>query len=172
MPAVPTWGPLLLSFLNGLDKLITSHMKKTHRILILLLSCAVTIQAAAADKDSTAVIKKGWTFGALPSIGYNSDLGFQYGALAEVYNYGDGSIFPQYKHLMYVEVNYTTKRSGLFRFFYDSKYLIPGVRVTLDLSYVPEAMADFLGFNGYRSVYNDKPLMTEGNTAGNIVYKQ
>jgi len=129
-------------------------MKKTYRFLILLLFCTVTLQAAAAGKDSTAVIKKGWTFGALPSIGYNTDLGFQYGALAEFYNYGDGSTFPQYKHLMYVEANYTTKRSGLFRFFYDSKYLIPGVRVTLDLSYVPEAMADFLGFNGYRSVYN------------------
>lgn len=70
-------------------------MKKTYRFLILLLFCTVTLQAAAAGKDSTAVIKKGWTFGALPSfIGYNTDLGFQYGALAEFYNYGDGSTFP------------------------------------------------------------------------------
>lgn len=131
-------------------------MKKTYLLLICLLLTELVVPAVAADKDSTAVVKKGWTFGALPSIGYNTDLGFQYGALAEVYYYGDGASFPQYKHLMYVEANYTTKRSGLFRFFYDSKYLIPSVRVTFDLSYVPEAMSDFFGFNGYRSVYNEE----------------
>ena len=87
-------------------------------------------------------------------VGYNTDLGFQYGALAEFFHYGDGDLFPKYKHLMYVEANYTTKRSGLFRVFYDSEYLIPKVRVTLDVSYIPEAMADFMGFNGFQSVYN------------------
>ena len=98
-------------------------MKKSYRLLIMMLLVFVTANTAAAQKDSTAIVKKGWTFGALPSIGYNTDLGFQYGALAEVYYYGDGSTFPQYQHLMYVEANYTTKRSGLFRFFYDSKCL-------------------------------------------------
>lgn len=107
--------------------------------------------------DSTKVndgIKRGWTFGALPSVAYNSDLGFQYGALAEIYNYGDGSTFPQYKHMMYVEGAYTTKRSGLFRFFYDSKYLIRNTRFTFDLTYIPDQMNDFYGFNGYQSVFN------------------
>ena len=140
-------------------------MKKTYRLLI-LLALIIATNVSAADKDSLSVVKKGWTFGALPSIGYDTDLGFQYGALAEVYYYGDGSTFPQYKHLMYVEANYTTNRSGLFRFFYDSKYLIPGVRVTFDLSYVPEVMADFLGFNGYRAVYNPAwGKVTEGEEA-------
>lgn len=129
-------------------------MKKIPTLLVCLFLLLPIAGIQAAEKDSTAVVKKGWSFGALPSVGYNTDLGFQYGALAEFYHYGDGDIFPQYKHLMYVEANYTTKRSGLFRFFYDSEYLIPKVRVTFDLSYIPEAMADFLGFNGYRSVYN------------------
>ena len=134
-------------------------MKKTTLTLFLIMTFCLSY-ASEADTLSTGKpksgdgIKRGWTFGALPSIGYNTDLGFQYGALAEVYYYGDGSTFPQYQHLMYVEANYTTKRSGLFRFFYDSKYLIPDVRVTFDLSYVPEAMSDFSGFNGYKSVYN------------------
>ncbi|MEE4286642.1 MAG: hypothetical protein V2I31_10845, partial [Mariniphaga sp.] len=37
------------------------------------------------------VIKKGWNFGALPTITFDTDLGFQYGALVNLYNYGDGS---------------------------------------------------------------------------------
>ncbi len=129
-------------------------MKKN---LFLLLSIALlfpVVSAQATEKDSTEIVKKGWSFGALPSVGYNTDLGFQYGALAEFFHYGDGDLFPKYKHLMYVEANYTTKRSGLFRVFYDSEYLIPKVRVTLDVSYIPEAMADFMGFNGFQSVYN------------------
>ena len=129
-------------------------MKKIQTMLECLFLLLPIAGIQAAEKDSTAVVKKGWSFGALTSVGYNTDLGLQYGALAEFYHYGDGDIFPQYKHLMYVEANYTTKRSGLFRIFYDSEYIIHKVRVTFDFSYIPEAMEEFLGFNGYRSVYN------------------
>jgi len=36
-------------------------------------------------------IKKGWNFGALPVVSYDSDLGLQLGALTNLYHYGDGS---------------------------------------------------------------------------------
>ncbi|MBK7713186.1 MAG: hypothetical protein IPJ37_21270 [Bacteroidales bacterium] len=40
-------------------------------------------------------IKTGWKFGgALPTITFDSDLGFQYGALVEFFNYGDGKQVP------------------------------------------------------------------------------
>ncbi len=106
-------------------------------------------------KEDPKKIKTGWTFGALPSVAYDADLGFQYGALANVYYYGDGSTYPEYLHSFYVEGAYTTKNYGLFRFFYDSKYLIPKHRLTVDVSYLPDAMCDFFGYNGYQSVYND-----------------
>ena len=62
-------------------------------------------------------IKKGWTFGALPSVAFDADLGFQGGLLGNVYYYGDGSIYPEYIHNFYVEAAYTTKHCGIFRFF-------------------------------------------------------
>ena len=43
-------------------------------------------------------IKKGFGFGALPAVSYDSDLGFQYGALVNLYDYGDGSRYPKYDH--------------------------------------------------------------------------
>jgi hypothetical protein len=89
--------------------------------------------------DEKKKIKTGWTFGALPSIAYDADLGFQFGALANVYYYGDGSTYPEYLHSFYVEAAYTTKNYGLFRFFYDSKYLIPKHRLTVDVSFLPDA---------------------------------
>lgn len=113
-----------------------------------------TVVTTSTDSIPAKKVKKGWNFGALPSVAYDADLGFQGGALANVYYYGDGSQYPEYIHSFYVEAAYTTKRYGLFRFFYDSKYLIPNHRLSVDMSYLPDAMCDFYGFNGYQSVYN------------------
>ncbi len=99
-------------------------------------------------------IKTGWNFGILPSIAYDADYGFQGGVLTNVYYYGDGSQYPEYIHSLYVEAAYTTKHHGIFRFNYDSKYLIPGYRLTLDATYLPDAMCDFYGYNGYQSKYD------------------
>ena len=106
------------------------------------------------EKKEKPAVRTGWTFGILPSVAYDADKGFQYGVLANIYNFGDGSIYPEYFHSLYVEAAYTTKRSGLFRFAYDSKYLIPNHRLKFDLSYLPDALCDFYGFNGYQTVYN------------------
>jgi hypothetical protein len=99
-------------------------------------------------------VKTGWTFGVLPSVAFDADLGFQGGVLGNVFYYGDGSTYPNYMHSMYVEAAYTTKRYGIFRFCYDSKHLIKNHRFSFDITYVPDAMSDFQGFNGYQSVYN------------------
>ena len=72
-------------------------------------------------------VKKGWNFAPFPSIGYNSDTGFQIGALCEIFDYGDGSTYPAYKHKFNVDLSWTTKDQVKLHFFYDSKYLIPKV---------------------------------------------
>lgn len=105
-------------------------------------------------QDAESKVKTGWTFGALPAISYNSDLGFQYGALVNLYHFGDGTTYPKYRHSLYAEISRYTKGSGVNRLFYDSEYLIPNIRITSDLSYFTEKAIDFYGFNGYNSVYN------------------
>ena len=128
-------------------------------VFIFVALFAMTSQAAGKDKvqatDSLGrKIKKGWNFGALPSVAFDADLGFQGGALANIYYYGDGSQYPEYIHSIYAEAAYTTKNYGIFRVNYDSKYLIPKHRLTLDATYQPDAMCDFYGYNGYQSVYD------------------
>ncbi|MGB4204486.1 MAG: hypothetical protein WBJ84_02575 [Bacteroidales bacterium] len=136
-------------------------MKKS--LIISLLSCIILstalcfISIPAFAQDTIAdksKIKTGWTFGALPAVSFNSDLGFQYGALVNFYYFGDGKSYPKYMHSLYGEVSRYTKGSGINRFFYDSEYLIPKVRVTADISYLTEKALDFYGFNGYDAVYN------------------
>ena len=101
-------------------------------------------------------VRTGWTFGILPSVAFDADLGFQYGVLSNVYYFGDGSTYPDYMHSLYFEAAYTTKNYGLFRFAYDSKFLIPKHRFSFDATFIPDQMSDFLGYNGYQSIYNNE----------------
>jgi len=122
-------------------------MKKTFSVLLISL---LVVSLSAQEKT----VKTGWNFGALPTITFDSDLGFQYGALVDLYQYGTGDIFPNYYHKLYLEVSKFTKGSGIYRFSYDSEHLIPGIRFSTDLAYLPDEAYDFYGFNGYDAVYN------------------
>jgi outer membrane protein assembly factor BamA len=100
-------------------------------------------------------VKTGFGFGALPAISYDSDLGFQYGAIVNLYDYGDGKEFPKYNHSLYLEWSRYTKGTGINRLMYDSEKLIKGIRTTVDVTYLTDQMLDFYGFNGYQSVYQE-----------------
>lgn len=123
-------------------------------ILGSLLILTLGLFAQETEEKKADKIKTGWNIGGLPVVAYDTDLGFEYGALVNLFNYGDGSIYPKYRHNVYAEVSRYTKGSGINRLFYDSKYLIPGLRITSDLAYLTDKTYDFYGFNGYESVFN------------------
>jgi outer membrane protein assembly factor BamA len=106
------------------------------------------------SKSRKDKIKKGWNLGAVPALAFDSDLGFRYGAVANIYNYGDGSVYPRYKHSIYLEWSRTTKGSGQNQIIYDSEYLIPNIRLTAEVNLLTEQALDFYGFNGYEAYYN------------------
>jgi outer membrane protein assembly factor BamA len=123
-------------------------MKKT---ISVLLASMLILTVSGQEKK----VKTKWKFGgALPAISYDSDLGFQYGALVEFFNYGDGSKYPGYFDHLYAEVSHYTKGSGIFRVMFESNHLIPGVEWSSDLSYLPDQASHFYGFNGYQAVFN------------------
>ncbi len=131
-------------------------MKRNHFTLIILIMfyCTTTSAQDEITTDSKEKIKKGWTFGAVPAIAYDSDIGFKYGGVVNFYDYGDGTFYPKYKQSIYLEWSRTTKGSGINQFTYDSEYLIPGIRTTAEISYLTEKALDFYGFNGYEAFYN------------------
>jgi len=143
---------------------------KYRTVTIILLSLTTfSLPIKGQQPDSTSKnIKTSWTFGALPVIAYDSDLGLEYGGLVNFYYYGDGTTYPTYRQSIYAEVSRYTKGSGINRLFYDSKYLIPGIRVTADMSYLTDKAADFYGFNGYETTYNKSWIDDAG---GNADYK-
>ena len=158
-----------------------NNLRKAFLLIIGLLTI-ISVSVAQENKQDKSKkekkeesIKKGWNLGALPVVSYNSDLGFQYGALVNLYDYGDGSRYPKYDHSIYFEASWYTKGSGLFRFYYDSEALIKGIRVSADVSYIPDQAYSFYGFNGYDAVYNhnwevDPPALDSNNSR--VFYRQ
>jgi hypothetical protein len=123
-------------------------------LLILFVHLDLFSQADSSMFPVKEKKKKGWTWAGLPVVAYDADMGLQLGVLGQVFYYGDGSTYPEYKHTIYAECYWFTKGSAVYQLFYDSKYLIPGkIRVTADLDYLTERALDFYGFNGAEANY-------------------
>ena len=126
-----------------------------------LMCVCLSVGLFAQDEKKDEGIKENWNFGALPTITFDTDLGFQYGALVNLFDYGDGERYPRYDHSLYFEVSRFTKGSGIYTFTYNSDRLIRGIETTLDISYLTDQAYDFYGFNGFESVIHSEWIDTE-----------
>jgi len=135
-------------------------------VVVLIVLCLGTLPSHPQETADSSILaqkelrkerkkNKPWGWVALPTFLYNTDIGFQFGGMVEVYNYRKNRpIFPEYYHKIYAEVSFTTKGGSIFQVFYDSRHLIRNIRTTADVTYLGEQALDFYGFNGYRSVYH------------------
>ncbi|MEN9444120.1 MAG: hypothetical protein RIS47_1010, partial [Bacteroidota bacterium] len=138
-------------------------MKKISIVLLTFL-CSLSIFAQDSIPSKKEVVKKGWSFGALPAIAFDTDMGFRYGGLTNFFDFGDGTMYPNYKQSIYMEWSHTTKGNDTKQLSYDSEYLIPKTRVSADLTYITENALDFYGFNGYESTFTPE-FAEEGDAA-------
>ena len=107
--------------------------------------------AAPAKKE---IIKTGYNFGPLPAVAFDADKGFQLGALLNIFDFGDGSTYPNPRQQWYFEASFFTKGSQLYTVSYDNRFLIPGVRWSTTFTLTNDKAMDFYGFNGYMSYFN------------------
>ncbi|MDD3806995.1 MAG: hypothetical protein PHE86_03025 [Candidatus Marinimicrobia bacterium] len=115
----------------------------------------LNVTCIQAENTPDVKTKSGLNVGAVPAIAYNTDTGFRYGIVVNLFHYGDGSLYPNYRYSIYTELSRTTKGSGTNQLFFDSKYLLPhGIRITAEINYLTEQTLDFYGFNGRESTYN------------------
>lgn len=132
-------------------------------IFALLCASLMTVSAFAQQSDDNVVaesakpkeiIKTGLNYGPLPAVAFDADKGFQMGALLNIYNFGDGTTYPNPYSQWYFEASFFTKGSQLFVISYDNKTLIPGVRWSSNFTLTNDKAMDFYGFNGYRAYYD------------------
>lgn len=132
---------------------------KTKILTLCFVMCYSAGFIFSQKQPDNEIQKSGWSAGVLPFAAYNSDIGFNAGAVAKIFDYDDGSQYPDYKHLFYIDLNASTKRAYNLCLLYDSKYLIQNMRLTAKLNFFTEQMKNFFGFNGYEAYY-DKSLST------------
>ena len=142
-------------------------------VIACTVSYAVTAETTEnAAKETTAkkqkknvtynekgeIIKTGINLGPLPVVAFDADRGFQFGALMNIYDFGNGANYPNPNSQWYIEASAYVKDSniGSYKFIlnYDNKTLIPGVRMSICSGYYKDAALDFYGFNGYQSNYD------------------
>ena len=123
------------------------------KLLAAFLAAALCLSAFAQEEEKE--MKTGWSFGVLPTATYSVDNGYQAGAFGDVYYYGDGSTYPDPLHKFSWEASYFT-HSHRMRYYlaYDSKYLVPGMRINASATYVTDPLYSFWGFNGPASIQN------------------
>ena len=143
-------------------------MKIKHLIITLLLSTlwfsALAQSSVEAKKE---IIKTGYNFGPLPAVAFDADKGFQLGALLNIYDFGDGSTYPNPRQQWYFEASFFTKGSQLYTVSYDNRFSIPGVRLSSTFTMTNDKAMDFYGFNGYMS-YFDHEMVALGKDKANL----
>ncbi len=149
------------------------------RKILTLLSLSLLFTATYAMDSNNAVdstksakkeiVKKGFNFGPLPVVAFDADKGFQLGALLNVFDFGDGSTYPNPRQKLYLEASFFTKGSQLFVINYDNKFLIPGVRWSSTVTLTNDKAMDFYGFNGYMAQY-DYARIAEGKDKNSASY--
>ena len=136
-------------------------------ILTIFAALLATINVVAQNAEPTAepapakkeIIKTGYNFGPLPAVAFDADKGFQLGALLNIYDFGDGSTYPNTRQQWYFEASFFTKGSQLYVVSYDNRTWIPGVRFSTALTITNDKAMDFYGFNGYQSYYDFQKVL-------------
>ena len=149
---------------------------KRHILTLIAALLATTIVFAQdntnQEKSKKEIIKKGFNLGPLPVVAFDADKGFQLGALLNIYDFGDGSRYPNTRQKVYLEASFFTKGSQLFVISYDNRFLIPGVRWSSTAALTNDKAMDFYGFNGYMSHYDHEmvALGKDKNNKENFIY--
>ncbi|MBN2166790.1 MAG: BamA/TamA family outer membrane protein [Marinilabiliaceae bacterium] len=129
-------------------------MKIVNKILLIIAFYITLICNSNASENDSIFQKKDRTIGILPAIAFDSDLGFQYGILSNLYWFGKPSTYPTYQNSLYLEASKYTAGSLLLRTYFDSKKIITNIRTIFDITFFRDQMMDFYGFNGSQSFYN------------------
>ena len=128
-------------------------MTRLARFLSLALCLSLSLESLEAeDKDS--VVKTGHSFVPFPVAGFDGSKGFLFGGLMNVYDFGDGSTYPNPKSSAYFEISGYTGGSKTFVASYDSGRSLPGIRMNAAASFCSDNAMEFFGFGGRQTIYD------------------
>ena len=137
---------------------------KLRNVLALCCALMMTICAYAQQSDASAevvtpkkeIIKTGLNFGPLPAVAFDADKGFQVGALLNIYNFGDGSTYPNPSLLPQLAEFLTSFKSASMTHFGLNREVAALSRYTI-VYYMPPnfILATALRHNSHNFVFNN-----------------
>ena len=129
------------------------RMTRLTRMLLLALCLLLPLGSLLAE-DKGSIVKTGLSFVPFPMAGFDGAKGILFGALMNVYDFSDGSTYPNPRSSCYFEASGYTGGSKTFIASFDSGSLFPKVRMNLAASHCADNAMEFFGFGG-RGTYYD-----------------
>lgn len=117
-------------------------------------------------KDSINRHKSGLGWGGTPILAYDSDLGLRYGALINLFDYGNGERYPKYLQYAKIKLYNSTKGTSNFSLVFDSDKILRDAKVIMEASYIKDIALNFYGFNGKNS-----RLINDLTNPDNLLYQ-
>lgn len=122
--------------------------------MLLLALCLLLPLGSLLAEDKGSIVKTGLSFVPFPMAGFDGAKGILFGALMNVYDFSDGSTYPNPRSSCYFEASGYTGGSKTFIASFDSGSLFPKVRMNLAASHCADNAMEFFGFGG-RGTYYD-----------------
>lgn len=122
-------------------------------LIAIFYSYAIRCQTTQKDATKTALLSN-YSWGVVPVLAYDSDIGFKYGANFNIFDYGKYKQQEDYEQYLYARLVNSTNNTLETQLLFDSDRIFKQGKVVVETSYIIDQNLSFFGFNGSNSVYN------------------
>ncbi len=119
----------------------------------LYLFLPLTMLGQEEDEKNKTEKNSRYSFGVIPALAFDSDLGFKYGAVVNLFDFGDTKFPPHYEQYLFIKLTNTTKGTLNLQALLESETMINKAKVVAEASYFADRKLDFFGFNGTDVTY-------------------
>ena len=123
---------------------------------VLLNLCAFVLEGknplSATNPNDTAS-RSPISWGIIPALAFDADLGLKYGGVINIFDYGNYDIFPKYHQHLFIRLINTTGGTLHMQALLESKKVIPGVKIIAEASHIIDTRFEFFGFNATNTIF-------------------
>ena len=113
---------------------------------ILLVLCPIQNFGFEPFEKDTTKVRSRFKIGGIPVLSYDADLGLKYGAVVNLFDYGDSKYPPNFEQYLMLRLTNTTGGTANLQALLESESLIKNAKVLAEASYIIDKKLDFFGF--------------------------
>lgn len=136
-------------------------LSRQRRLLLFILLTLFPVGRAIGSGDEAPDAGDdgpGFRMGFIPAFAYDSDLGFKYGMVFNLFDYRQRTPTKRYDQHLFLRFTNTTGGSFQVQGLLESETLINNSVTLIEMGHIADRKYDFYGFNGNGSIYNPKHI--------------